>query len=69
MATLEITISEITEPDYDDVDETTKSLTAIIDDVEIPETYSTETTTSDVDAKNGFKSKLTAIGYLWDDEV
>jgi hypothetical protein len=69
MAELSITITQVTEQDYDGVDETTKHLTAEIDCCGLKETWITETTTSDADAKTAFKAHLTAMGWTWDTEA
>ncbi len=69
MAELSITITQITEQDYDGVNEDIKMLKASIDGVYIDEQYSIDDTISDTVAKDNFKTALTDLGYVWDTEI
>lgn len=69
MAELQITIEQVTEQDYDGVNETTKHLTATIDGAALREVWVEEDTVSDATAKANFRAELTTAGYSWDTEV
>jgi len=69
MKTLTIMIGEITEQDYDGVDETVKEVCGSIDGVKLSETMTEETTVSDANCKTNYKAFLTALDYTWDNEA
>lgn len=69
MVELSITITQVTEQDYDGVNEDIKMLKADIDGVCIDEQYSIDATISDTVAKDNFKTALTDLGYTWDTEI
>lgn len=69
MTTLTITITSVTEQDYDGVDETTKHVCGHIDDEPCTFVHVEESTVSDATVKTNFKIKLTAAGYTWDTEA
>ncbi len=76
MKTLTITITSVTETDYDGISETVKQVTgSIYDDVtqvyeleSNKETVSVENTLTDAQAKDVYKSHLTNKQYTWDSE-
>ena len=65
---LKITITQITENDYDGNPETTKTVTGTLDNKRVPETiiYANGQTESEI--KTAYRDKLTALGYTWDSE-
>lgn len=69
MAELSITITEVTEQDYDGVNEDIKMLKACIDTICIDEQYSIDAIISDTVAKDNFKTVLIDLGYTWDTEI
>ena len=69
MAELSITITQVTEQDYDGANEDIKMLKAEIDGVCIDEQYSIDATISDTIAKDNFKTVLTDLGYIWNTEI
>lgn len=69
MATLTLMVMEITEEDYDGVDETVKCVCGDIDGVTLTERMSEETTVSDATCKANYKAFLTGLGYTWDNEA
>ena len=69
MATLKLTISSITEADYNGVDETVKKIVCEIDDIKLPHQYFKENSKSDATCKNEVKTDLTDKGYTWQDEI
>lgn len=69
MATLTMTIIQITEADYDGVNETVKKITGDIDGGILPVVFIEETTVVDATVKTNYKNKLTDLGYTWDIEA
>ncbi len=77
MKTLTMTITTITETDYDGIAETVKQVTGnIYDDttqtydlVDNIETISCDSNTTDADAKTLFKNYLLTKSYTWDNEA
>lgn len=69
MTTLTITITQVIEPDYDGVNETTKHVTGSIDGVTLNEVTVCQDTDTDADCKTEFKDDLTSKGYVWDAEA
>ena len=69
MAELQITITTITENDYDEVAVTEKVAVATIDEAVLPVTHSEPDSVSDATIKTNFKAELTEIGYTWDTEI
>ncbi len=68
MSDLIITITTITEPDYDGVNETTKHVTATIDLLPIHPQVIEEDTVTDATCKANYRTHLTGLGYTWDTE-
>lgn len=68
MVDLAITITAISELDYDGVNEDTRKITGTLDSVPITEVTSCPSTASDADCKTSFKNSLTTKGYTWDTE-
>ncbi|TDI97047.1 MAG: hypothetical protein E2O29_02075 [Deltaproteobacteria bacterium] len=68
MSDLVITITTITEADYDGVNETTKRVTATLDLKPIDLNVIEEDTVTDSVCKTNFRTNLTDLGYIWDTE-
>ncbi len=68
MVDLVITVTAVTEADYDGVNEDTKHVSGTLDLVPVGPSVVEEDTVSDTDCKTNFRTKLTALGYVWDSE-
>lgn len=66
MADLTVTITQVTEEDYDGVDETVKIATGVLGTATLPETLSCTPEHSDADVTTDYKTFLTSLGYTWD---
>ena len=66
MATLTIAYSEITEKDYDDIDETIKVCTPSIDGTELPHKFNRASAETDADSETAIRTALTDKGYTFD---
>lgn len=62
---LTINITQITEQDYDGVNETIKEVNCDIDGVTLKEYYSYPTSTADTTINTEVEADLTAKGYTW----
>jgi len=68
MVDLVITITTITEPDYDGVNETTKHVTGTLDLKPVDLNLIEEDTVTDSVCKTNYRTELTNLGYTWDTE-
>ena len=65
MPTLTITIAEVTEPDFDGVNETVKSARASIDGVDTNRAFAYPAATSNAAIDTDVRAKLSAEGYVF----
>lgn len=63
--TLNITITEVTNQDYDGIDETVKEVTCEINGVKLKEYYCYENTVENATINSEVEADLTAKGYSW----
>ncbi len=68
MSNLVITITTITEADYDGVNETTKHVAATLDLKPIQLSIIEEDAITDSVCKSNYRTQLTDLGYTWDTE-
>lgn len=68
MSDLVITITSVTEADYDGVNENTKHVTATLDLKPVDLSVIEEDTVTDSVCKANFRTNLTDLGYTWDTE-
>lgn len=69
MATdLTYNIVSITEPDYDEVNETVKCVEPLFNGESILRTFIRDDAETDADSKTAVKAELTDMGYMWDTE-
>lgn len=68
MADLVITITTVTEADYDGVDETTKHVKGTLDLIPVHLNTIEENTVTDAICKTNYRNNLTSLGYTWDTE-
>lgn len=62
---ISINITQVTNQDYDGVDETVKEVTVDIDGKRIKEYYSYSNTVEDTTIESEVQDDLTAKGYTW----
>jgi len=68
MSNLVITITAVSETDYDGVNEDTKHVTATLDLKSIQLSVVEEDTVIDATCKSNYRTQLTNLGYTWDTE-
>ena len=68
MSDLVITITVVTEADYDGINETTKHVKATLDLVPIDLNVIEEDLVTDSICKTNYRTHLTDLGYTWDTE-
>lgn len=68
MSNLVITITPVSETDYDGVNENTKHVTATLDLRPIQLSVIEEDTVTDAICKSNYRTQLTNLGYTWDTE-
>jgi len=68
MPNLVITITAVTETDYDGVNENTKHVSATLDLMPIQLSVVEEDTVTDTICKSNYRTQLTDLGYTWDTE-
>jgi len=68
MSDLVITITTITEADYDGTNESTKHVNATIDLRPLQFSIIEEDTVTDTICKSNYRTQLTDLGYTWDTE-
>jgi len=69
MAVLAITVTGITDADYDGVEISVKRVASAIDGKSLPIISAESETVADADCKTNYRAKLTAAGYTWDSEA
>jgi len=67
--TLQIIISTVNDTDFDDNPISYKEATVLLDDEVMNIHGAYAVATSDNDIKTAIKSKLTSLGYTWDNEI
>ena len=65
MATLTTTITQVTEADYDGVNETVKIATGVLGTAALPESLSCASTQTDAQVTTAYETYLTSLGYTW----
>ena len=68
MAVLAITYTDVTAPDFDGVDETSRHYVATLDGSSLKEAWVVATTAVDATVRTDFKAHLTAKGFTWTSE-
>ena len=69
MAVLAITVTTISDEDYDGNAVSAKRVSASLDGAGLPIILAEADTVSTADCKANYRAKLTAAGYTWDSEV